>query len=341
MISTGTIMAQVCDKYGALDKVGLDKLDDLLIEPLDHVRNLDKHLARLFKTILMSETAGFPVDELRRVKIFRKSVRGHHQIAQTLTTFDQANPNSRNLTYAGITKWVTDQLPPILSMAGSIASSAFVVLPVKNHSEQPEWQSMTQAQLQGAYVALDEKHKRLQNSHKRQTKKQKVRPDREKRRQQDAVTSSEPVQLTADECDHYCHVHGYRNSHASSQCKVMAGDKTKFSAAKRNAQNPHQPSGVSTAVKGQAQPITALGYMVSADDTSSDSDSQDDDAQQSSTVNPQGPDVFMVSSEQTSPMRNPTLNTPDPQYVQDYVAQVRVNIARALATTSWMHPGFS
>jgi hypothetical protein len=54
----------------------------------------------------MSVAAGFNVEEHRRVKAFRQSVQHHHQIAETLKTFDAANPNPKSHTYTLITQYV-------------------------------------------------------------------------------------------------------------------------------------------------------------------------------------------------------------------------------------------
>ena len=93
------------------------------------------------------------LSEMRRVKFFRRSVRGHHQITQTLTTFDQTNRNPRQHTYDGTSKWVLAQLPPILSMAG-LAAANQSALAVTGRTPTPNQASMTHEQLQGAYVAL-------------------------------------------------------------------------------------------------------------------------------------------------------------------------------------------
>ncbi len=66
----------------------------------------------------MSDSAGFPIEEYRRVRLFRKSVQGHHQIARTLETFDDKFPNPKTHTFQQVTTWVREKLPPILTTAG-------------------------------------------------------------------------------------------------------------------------------------------------------------------------------------------------------------------------------
>jgi hypothetical protein len=82
------------------------------------VYGLEKHVSRLTRYILMSDSAGFPIEEYRRVRLFRKSVQGHHQIARTLETFDDKFPNPKTHTFQQVTTWVREKLPPILTTAG-------------------------------------------------------------------------------------------------------------------------------------------------------------------------------------------------------------------------------
>jgi hypothetical protein len=49
----------------------------------------------------------------------------------------------------------------------------------------------------------------------------------------------------------YCYLHGYQKSHTSADCKVLKGDKNKYTNEMRRAKNPKQPSGGSTKVNGQ------------------------------------------------------------------------------------------
>ena len=50
---------------------------------------------------------------------------------------------------------------------------------------------------------------------------------------------------------HYCHAHGSQHTHKSSECKLMAADKDRFTAVMRNAKDPEHPAGGSTKVLGQ------------------------------------------------------------------------------------------
>jgi hypothetical protein len=151
VMSIHAIMEAVSLKYATVDWTSLNKMDEIMMTPLDSVANLDKHLARLTRHINMSVAKGFEVEEHRRVKVFRQSVQHHHQIAETLKTFDSANPNPKSHTYTLITQHVRVQLPPILSAAGTspATTSAFHAEPIMSHAE-----------LITAYAALMEQHKK-------------------------------------------------------------------------------------------------------------------------------------------------------------------------------------
>ncbi len=73
------IVAAIKGFYGTIDQLALNKMEDILAGPLDSVGNLDKHLANMRQHMLMQTTAGYPIEEHRKVRIFRKSVLGLRQ----------------------------------------------------------------------------------------------------------------------------------------------------------------------------------------------------------------------------------------------------------------------
>ena len=255
-MSISAIMDAVGQKYATVDWTSLNKMDEIMTTPLDNVMNLDKHLARLTRHINMSVAAGFNVEEHRRVKFFRQSVQHHHQIAETLKSFDRDHPNPKSHTYALIIAHVRVQLPPILSAAGTnvAAKTAFHAEPTMSHAD-----------LLTAYAALMEQHTKGVAASKRQLQKQQEQQRANKRRRgegreptaiKDAVDPDRP-------CEFYCYTHGKQNSHASPQCKVMLNDKANFTDAMRKAKTPRDVPGGSTSVKGKTgPPVQARGYMV-------------------------------------------------------------------------------
>ena len=105
-ITVPQIVAAVKGFYGTIDQLALNKMEDILASPLDSVGNLDKHLANMRQHMLMQTTAGYPIEEHRKVRIFRKSVLGHHIIAGILVDFDHENLDPLLHTYDLITTYV-------------------------------------------------------------------------------------------------------------------------------------------------------------------------------------------------------------------------------------------
>ena len=79
--------------------------------------------ANMRQHMLMQTTAGYPIEEHRKVWIFRKSVLGHHLIAGILADFDHENLDPLLQTYDNITAYVKKHLPNVRS-AADMASSA-------------------------------------------------------------------------------------------------------------------------------------------------------------------------------------------------------------------------
>ena len=121
-ISVSQIVAAVKGFYGTVDQMALNKMEDILASPLDAIANLDKHLANMRQHMLMQTTAGYPIEEHRKVRIFRKSVMSHHLIAGILADFDHENMDPLAHTYDAITAYVKRHLPS-LRAAADMASS--------------------------------------------------------------------------------------------------------------------------------------------------------------------------------------------------------------------------
>ncbi len=109
------IMDAVDARYGAVDQVALNRMEETLSAPLENVRDLHKHLARLTRHILMHEAAGSPLDDYIRVRFFRKSVMHLPQIATCLASHDDRHTDHRTHTFATLTKYVVDTELPHLS----------------------------------------------------------------------------------------------------------------------------------------------------------------------------------------------------------------------------------
>jgi hypothetical protein len=165
-------------------------------------------------------------------------------------------------TYDAIVGFVATHLPNIRAAAGLSSSAmtgkAFQVSGTQGVSPAATPLQMTMAELQCAYSVLEYKHKALQTS--RQKRQGNGKDKRGKEARSDGKETQEP--FTKEDCKHYCHAHGYQNSHNSSQCKVMANQPNNFSAERRRATDPNTPPGGSTAVRGKHQPVQASGFIV-------------------------------------------------------------------------------
>ncbi len=69
-ILVSQIVAEVKGFYGIVDQVALNKMEDILASPLGAIANLDKHLASMRQHMLMQTTAGYPIEEHRKVRVF-------------------------------------------------------------------------------------------------------------------------------------------------------------------------------------------------------------------------------------------------------------------------------
>jgi hypothetical protein len=266
--------------------MALAKMEDILTSPIDHVQNLDKHLANLKQHMMMQIAAGYQIEEYRKVSIFKRSVIGHHQIALCLQDFDKEFTDPLANAYDQITSYVAKRLPVIRASADLSASvstgRAFSAAPVRHDTPKSAGlpvTNMTLGELQCAYSVLEYKHKNLQTQQKRTGKKQKTNGE-----QAGATTKPKPSL--------YCYAHGTQGSHTSAQCKVMASQPANFTAEMRKATNPHQPPGGSTFVRGQT-PIAARGFMMSAvrnsPDAESSSETHANESSTNETVSPTPP----------------------------------------------------
>ena len=238
------IVDAVRAKYGTVDQLALDKMEDVLATPLDHVSNLDKHLARLKQHILMQAAAGYAIEPYRQVKLFRRSVGSHHQIVQCLADYDRLYPDPLTATLAAITAHVVKHLPNVRAAAQIASTTTGRALTVSAVSEEAPkaMAAMSFTELQCAYSVMAYK---LENQHKKRPKGAGKKKPLDKR-QKGASGAVLPT-----ECTHYCHAHGAQNSHSSSECKVMASQPQHFTAAMRSATSSNSPPGGSTLVRGR------------------------------------------------------------------------------------------
>jgi hypothetical protein len=271
MISTKQIMDDAKQRYATVDQMAFSKMEDLLATPLDNIQNFEKHIASQKKHILMQTAAGYPIEEYQQVRIFRKSVIGHHLIADCMRDFDREFPDPLLHRYHDIITYVKTHLPNIRASASLSSTSTGKAYQASSFSPAATpataTMNMTLTELQCAYSVLEYKHKALQGNRQKRSGGGKDR-DGKKPRSGGKTTAD----TTTDECKFYCHVHGYQNSHNSSQCKVMSSEPQNFNTDMRKASNPDHPPGGFRAVRGKlpgtaaSATVQATGFMISGHD---------------------------------------------------------------------------
>jgi hypothetical protein len=244
-------MDNVKSRYGKVDQVTFARMEEVLATPLDHVKNLEKHVATQKRHMLMQTSAGYPLEEYRKVPNFRKSVAMHPQIQECLGDYDKKVEDPLLHTYDAIVGYVATHLPSISAAAGLSSSAmtgkAFQVSGTQGVSTAATPLQMTMAELQCAYSVLECEHKALQTS--RQKRQGNGKEKRGKKARSDGKETQES--FTKEDCKYHCHSHGYQNSHNSSQCKVMANQPNNFSSEQRRAMDPLR--------RGKSNPSRPLG----------------------------------------------------------------------------------
>ena len=242
-ISVMDIMDAVKDRYDTVDQLSLDRMEETLSSPLVNVRDLNKHLAKLHKNILMHEAAGFPIEDYVRTRLFRKSVMHHPQIAVCLASHDDKHIDHRQHTFAQVTKYVVTHLPPILSAATQMASQSRAFM-----AAAPTTSFTTLEEMSTAYTAVLTK---LEQIEKNGGKRRQRGEAKNKSKRQKAAGGKTDTAGKTGKCDFYCFVHGEQNSHTSQQCKVMANQPANFTQQQRQATSKDSPPGGSAAVRGR------------------------------------------------------------------------------------------
>jgi hypothetical protein len=163
MISAKNIMDNVKTRYGRVDQMTFARMEKVLATPLNHVQNLEKHIATQKRHMLMQTSAWYPLEEYRKVLIFRKSFTMHPQIRECLGDYDKKFEDPLLHTYNTIVEYVATHLPNIRAAAGLSSSAmtgkAFQVSPIAGGSSSTTPLNMTMAELQCAYSVLEYKHK--------------------------------------------------------------------------------------------------------------------------------------------------------------------------------------
>jgi hypothetical protein len=239
-MSVPDIMAKVKARFGNMQQDTKLNLKERMLTMLKTTDGLDTHISDLQDMFDVSETAGFPIDRNRQVEIFRETVCGHPMITKVFDDFDHDFPDGKTVSFDQIVAYLILHLPHVkhAQMAATRANANFVAAT--------------------AYTTLEAESKRLKaevENLKRKNNPTKTKNNKKKNKKQLGLRTQTPD--TSDTAAlKYCHGHGYQKSHTSAECKVLAGDKKKFTAAMRNAKGPKNPPGGSTKINGQAVPTT-------------------------------------------------------------------------------------
>ncbi len=311
------IVNAVKTMFGTVDQMALNKMEDILASPLDCVANLDKHLATMRQHMLMQTTAGYSIEECRKVRIFRKSILGHPLLTGILRDFDHENTDPLLHTYDVVTAYVKKHLPSLRAAAemASASSKAFSVTDgnaMGYVSGAPRTaRDMNHAELLCALSVLEHKHKNLQQRQKKNGKRGKPQGDSGTKKFKDGKTDAP---ITAEACSFYCHAHGFQNSHTSAQCKVMANQKQNFAAEMRSATGPHSPAGGSKLVRGREPTVRGqTNMMCSVDVTVAETDTPPTPPSQPPAANDNNNKGASCALPQ-EPIAPASAHSPEPQY---------------------------
>ena len=239
-MSVADIINRVRARFGRMQRDTKSALEAKMLTMLLTTDKLDTHISDLQDMFDVSETAGYPLDERRKVEIFRETVCAHPLILKVLEEFDFDFPDVRTCSYAQICDFLILHLPNIKhaqsaatkASANLVAATAYATLEAESQRLRAEVDKLKRRQTPGT-----------NKNQNQRSKKQRGKLKGNVQRETDQPTTTLK----------YCHAHGYQRSHVSSECKLLAADK-KFTAAMRTAKDPNHPPGGSTKINGQAAP---------------------------------------------------------------------------------------
>jgi hypothetical protein len=233
LMSIMQIMDKVRARYGRMAQDTRAQLDEKMTTRLQSTETFDTHISNLTENYAISEIGGYPISQDKQVKIFRTSVFGNPLIANALESFDFKFPDARLHTFAAVTEYVVDHLPNLQNASKEAARATANIM------------------MSEAYLTLEAENKKLKAATQASSKKRKDgkgkgkgKPNKNKKNRTNGEKTSEKPKL-------YCHAHGTQHTHSSGDCKLMASDTARFTAAMRSATGPNQPPGGSTKVLGR------------------------------------------------------------------------------------------
>ena len=135
-MSVADIITRVRARFGQMQRDTKANLQAKMLTMLQTTDKVDTHISDLQDMFDVSETAGYPVDESRKMEIFRETVCSHPLILKVLEEFDFEFPDVRACTYTQICEYVELHLPNVKhaqsaatkANANFVAASAYAAL---------------------------------------------------------------------------------------------------------------------------------------------------------------------------------------------------------------------
>ena len=233
--------------YGKTTTRTVRRLDEILAEKLDNVRNFKTHAAKMQNAFSIGTASGIPMDEITRTKLLRTSIRGHHVMDKLVEGYDHDYPDFLQQTFYGLCDYLNTHLPNAESREADTKAHGLSVQN-KGRNEDDILLSMNAEQIT-AYLAATNDAKKWKSKLNKQLKKS-------KRQQSSTTTSSDDDSeqpAKRPRVEHYCYCHGTQYSHTSAECKVMQADRKRFTSAMRSTTNSQSPPGGSDRKPGPSQ----------------------------------------------------------------------------------------
>ena len=253
-MTISNIIEEVRNVYETTTRHTVRRIKEILAEKLDNVRNLRTHVAKMRNAFTISTSAGIPVDEFRCVELLRDSIIGHHQMVKILMDYDHDFPELQSHTFARMSAYLELHLPNVVSHDDATKAHGLST----QINEKPGDEillSMNAAQVT-AYLALQDEVKKLRKHRNKNNRKRQNRKSEENSNSDDETDRTNKKHRKNDsknQTTYYCWCHGTQRSHTSQECKVMEGDKGRFTTQMRNATKSTSPPGGSTRRNGMDQ----------------------------------------------------------------------------------------
>ncbi len=97
--------------YGKTTTRTVRRLDEILAEKLDNVRNFKTHAAKMQNAFSNGTAAGIPMDEIMRTKLLRTSILSNQVMDKLMEGYDRDYPEFLQQTFVGLCDHLNTHLP--------------------------------------------------------------------------------------------------------------------------------------------------------------------------------------------------------------------------------------